>query len=72
MHPRLWALIALCVLLALFILQNVATVEIQFLFWSVAMSRALLMVLLLAIGAAIGWLLHGHLRRRGAHDGHRS
>ena len=49
---------------ALFIIQNVAVVEIQFLFWSITMSRSLLIVLLLALGTAIGWLLHGYLRFR--------
>jgi lipopolysaccharide assembly protein A len=49
---------------ALFIMQNVAIVEIQFLFWSVQMSRSLLMFLLLAIGVIIGWLLHGYIKHQ--------
>ena len=39
-----------------------AVVEIQFLFWSIQMSRSLLMFLLLAIGVIIGWFLHSHLK----------
>jgi uncharacterized membrane protein YciS (DUF1049 family) len=46
--------------------QNVATVEIQFLLWSMQISRSLLVFLLLAIGMAVGWFLHGHLGERKA------
>jgi len=55
-------LIALIVLVILFIVQNVAVVEITFLFWSLQMSRALLIFFLLAIGMLIGWLLHAHFK----------
>jgi hypothetical protein len=37
-------------------------VEVKFLLWSVEMSRALLMFLLLAVGIVIGWFLHGHFK----------
>lgn len=46
----------------IFIIQNVAVVEIQFLMWSVKLPRSLLMFLLLAIGLIIGWFLHGFIR----------
>jgi uncharacterized membrane protein YciS (DUF1049 family) len=39
-------------------------VEVKFLLWSVEMSRALLMFLLLAVGIVIGWFLHGHFKYR--------
>lgn len=45
----------------LFIVQNVAAVEIQFLFWSTQISRSLLIFLLLAIGMIIGWFLHSYV-----------
>jgi uncharacterized integral membrane protein len=51
-------------LAVLFIIQNVAVVEIQFLFWATQMPRSLLMFLLLAIGVIIGWILHGYVRHR--------
>ena len=51
-------------LVVVFIIQNVAVVEIQFLFWSVSMSRSLLIFCLLAIGVAIGWFLQGHFKAR--------
>lgn len=49
-----------------FVAQNTAVVEIRFLFWTVSMSRALLIVLLLATGMLLAWLLQGwrRLRRR--------
>lgn len=50
----------------IFIAQNTTVVDIRFLFWTVSMSRALLIVVLLATGAALAWLLQGYLflRRR--------
>jgi len=62
MKSRLSIILFLAGLTALFIIQNVATVEIQFLFWSTQMPRSILMFLLLAIGIAIGWFLHSHFR----------
>jgi len=50
----------------LFIIQNVAIVEIQFLFWSIQMSRSLLMFLLVGVGMLIGWFLHAWLKHRRA------
>jgi len=48
----------------LFIFQNVVVVEIRFLFWTLSMSRSLLLFFLLAIGVIIGWLLHGYSLHR--------
>ena len=45
-------------LFVLFIVQNVAVVEITFLFWSFQVSRVLLLFLALLIGMIIGWILH--------------
>jgi len=39
-----------------FVLQNTTVVEIRFLFWTLSMSRALLIVLVLVIGMVLGWL----------------
>ncbi len=66
MNAKLIFVLVLTSLAVLFIMQNVAAVEIQFLFWSIQMSRALLMFLLLAIGIVIGWFLHSYMRHRGA------
>lgn len=62
MDIKLTFILILVGLVAVFIIQNMAIVEIRFLFWSIQMSRSLLMFLLLAIGIIIGWFLHGHMR----------
>lgn len=66
MNARLIFVLGLVGLVVLFIIQNVVLVEIRFLFWSLEMSRALLMFLLLAVGVIIGWFLHGYIRHRKA------
>ena len=45
--------------IALFLLQNVADTEIQFLLWSVTMRRSTFVLLALGVGVIIGWVLHG-------------
>ena len=59
-------LILMC-LLVIFIIQNSAVVEIQLFFWTIAMSRVLLMFIVLAIGILVGWLLNSysvHLKKK--------
>jgi uncharacterized integral membrane protein len=55
-YKLIMGLILVCLLVVL-IIQNAAIVEIQVFFWTIAMSRVLLMVILLAIGVLLGWLL---------------
>jgi len=51
----------------LFAVQNIADVEVQFLLWSVTLPRAILILVVLALGMLIGWILHSvHIRRRQA------
>jgi uncharacterized integral membrane protein len=52
-------LVIIC-LVAIFIIQNAAIVEIQVFFWTIAMSSILLMFILLFIGVAVGWLLNSY------------
>jgi len=66
MNYKMLLILILSGLAVLFIIQNVAVVEIQFLFWATQMPRSLLMFLLLAIGIIIGWFLHGYVRHREA------
>jgi uncharacterized integral membrane protein len=66
MNAKFFLVSVLVGLVAIFIIQNVAVVEIQFLLWSFRMSRSLMMFLLLAIGILIGWFLHAFLRHRRA------
>jgi len=64
MNTKLILILVISGLAVLFIIQNVTVVEIQFLFWSVQMSRSLLLFILLAIGMIIGWVLRGYLQHR--------
>ena len=48
---------------AVFLIQNAASVDMTFLFWTLSMSRALLMFLILSLGFILGWLLHGSFRK---------
>lgn len=64
MNYKLLLILILAGVAVLFIIQNAAVVEIQFLFWSMQMPRSLLMFFLLAIGIIIGWFLHGYLKYR--------
>ena len=53
-------------LAAIFILQNVAPVEVTFLLWSLSMSRALLVFFTFVLGLLSGWFLHSYFRYRKA------
>ena len=44
-------------LFAIFVLQNSAVVDIQFLFWRIAMSKVLILLISLAIGCLLGILI---------------
>jgi len=55
----------------LFIVQNVATIDVQFIFWSIQLSRALLMLLILSLGIIMGCLLHSYWNHH-REDGNRT
>ena len=56
-NARPIAVFACAGLLVLFTLQNTTSVSVDFLFWSLTLSRALLVFLLIAIGTMLGWTL---------------
>jgi len=58
MNAKLIICLILAGLVVIFIIQNVTVINIRFLFWTLSMSRALLMFFVLAIGMVIGWSLH--------------
>jgi uncharacterized integral membrane protein len=66
MHPALRPILLVVLLGAIlvFAIQNVADVEVQFLLWSFAMPRAILIMVVFALGVLLGWLLHSLHRRR--------
>ena len=47
-----------------FIFQNVSLVDIRFLFWTLAISRSLLMFAFLLIGLILGWFMHSYSIQR--------
>ena len=60
---RVWVTIGVIGLLALFTLQNVVTVEVTFLFWTIMLPRAILLFFVFAVGVLVGWILksaHSH------------
>ncbi len=63
MSWRVYIAAFLFAVVGLFILQNMRSVEVRFLFWEIAMSRALLLFAVLGIGAFAGWLI-GTFRSR--------
>lgn len=64
MNYKLISALILTVVVVLFVVQNTEVVEIRFLFWKMAMSRALVMLFVLIVGVAAGWFLHGYARRK--------
>ncbi|MGD0276562.1 MAG: LapA family protein [Syntrophales bacterium] len=44
----------------IFIVQNIDVVEVRFLFWSISMSREILILFALLIGFTLGWFLHSY------------
>ena len=66
MNIRSYVGLALLILVVVFIMQNAKTVEIQFLFWKLSMSRSLMIFFVLAIGIVIGWIttLHFHKKQK--------
>ncbi len=67
MNLKLFTILALIALAAVFIVQNAEVVELRFLFWKMTMSRALMFVFLVLTGVAVGWLLHGHMIHKRQH-----
>lgn len=58
------ATLLLIIAVLIFAIQNIAAVEIQFLFWSYSIPRALMIVVLLGIGFVIGLLVFSLISRR--------
>ena len=62
----------LALLAVLFVVQNVAVVEVRFLLWGLHMTLSLLIFLLFGCGIIVGWLMHSYWAyRRKAFDQHR-
>lgn len=55
---KTWLGLALALLVAVLVLQNTEVVEVRLLFWTLSMSRALLLPLVFLAGLLVGWALH--------------
>lgn len=64
MNWKLVVLIIALVCMAIFVLQNMTVVQVQFLVWRLEASRAVIYLSLLLIGFGVGWLGHSMRRRR--------
>jgi putative membrane protein len=61
---KLTVILVLVGLLVMFTLQNTQVVEVRLLFWTLSMSRVLLIFLLLAVGILLGWMAHSMSRHK--------
>lgn len=68
MNFKLILLIILASLAVIFLVQNVAAVEVTFFLWSISMSRALLIFFTLIVGFILGWFLHSYMSYRKEKD----
>lgn len=68
MNVKFILILALSTLAVVFVAQNVAIVEIGFLFWKITMSSALLIFFTLMTGFILGWSLHSFLAYRKSRD----
>jgi uncharacterized integral membrane protein len=63
MTPKRIAFLVLGVLLATFFIQNAEAVPVRFLFWSMTVSRSVVLVITFALGLIVG-LVSGRIGRR--------
>jgi uncharacterized integral membrane protein len=68
MSFKLILILILAGLAVIFITQNVAAVEVNFLLWSLSLSRALLIFFVLIIGLVLGWFLNSYFVYRKTKD----
>jgi putative membrane protein len=52
------------VLVVIFIIQNGEVVDVNFLFWSLSVSRAVMALVIFLVGIIVGWLGRSFSRRR--------
>ena len=57
-------ILILAIIMVTVVLQNVAPIKLNFLFWTFTISRFLVVSLLLTIGFIFGWLLRGQILLR--------
>jgi len=65
MNIKFYVTISFFLLFIVFIAQNMEVVEVSFLFWSISVTRAILLILTLILGLVIGWVLHSIFKIKG-------
>lgn len=58
---KIFSILALIIIAAIFITQNVIVVDVNLLFWPFKISLALLIVINLLIGFLLGWFIKSYL-----------
>ena len=61
MNFKIFSILVLIIIAAVFITQNVTVVEVNLLFWRVSISLALLIVFNLLLGFLLGWFIKSYL-----------
>jgi uncharacterized integral membrane protein len=69
MNFRLALALVLGALFLIFIAQNYKVVEIRFLFWTLSMSRVVLLFGVFGVGTLVGWLLKSFISRSATERG---
>ena len=64
MNIKVILLMIIAGLAVLFIIQNVSAVTVGIFLWTISLSLALLIFLVLAMGFALGWFLHSFIAYR--------
>ena len=62
MKYKLIAVAVLILMALIFIIQNSMVVDINVFFWTIKISRILLMLILLIVGIIIGFLLNSYIK----------
>jgi putative membrane protein len=60
MQFKMYLTLALLLLVVIFTVQNATVVPVNFLFWKIEISRALLIFFTFVIGVIVGWVAHSY------------
>ena len=64
MNVKMYITLFLLLLIVIFTVQNATAVTVNFLFWKLEISRALLLFFVLITGVIIGWVSRSHLQHK--------
>ena len=68
MKYKLIAVLILLLMVLVFIVQNSAVVDVSIFFWTIKVSRILLMFVILIIGIIAGYFLNSYIRHHSMSD----